>query len=121
VIDSKGEKDRTTMIPQKIIEPLKKHLCKVKEIHEKDLKNGYGNVHLPYAIEKNIQMQNMNGDGNMFFQQQKFQLTQNQGYKGDIIYMILLFKRLLNKRLKMLELFNRQIVIFSNILLRPIC
>lgn len=52
VRDSKGEKDRITMLPQRIIEPLKKHLCKVKDIHEEDLKNGYGNVYLPYAIEK---------------------------------------------------------------------
>ena len=50
--DSKGEKDRIKMHPQRIIEPLKKHLCRVKEIHEEDLKNEYGNVYLPYTIEK---------------------------------------------------------------------
>ncbi|MDP8226425.1 MAG: integron integrase [Candidatus Celaenobacter polaris] len=49
---SKGEKDRKTMLPQKIVEPLKKHLDKVKEIHEDDFKNGYGSVYLPYAIER---------------------------------------------------------------------
>ncbi|MBA7681002.1 Tyrosine recombinase XerD [subsurface metagenome] len=52
VRDSKGEKDRITMLPKKIIEPLKNHLDKVKEIHIEDLKNGYGNVYLPYAIER---------------------------------------------------------------------
>lgn len=52
VIDSKDEKDRITMLPQKIIEPFKKHLSKAKEIHEKDLINGYGSVYLPYAIER---------------------------------------------------------------------
>jgi len=52
VRSSKGEKDRTTMLPEKIIEPLKRHLKKVKEIHEKDLGNGYGTVYLPYAIER---------------------------------------------------------------------
>lgn len=52
VRDSKGEKDRITMLPQKIIEPFKKHLSKVKEIHENDLKDGYGSVYLPYAIER---------------------------------------------------------------------
>ncbi len=45
--DSKGGKDHTTMLPQKIVEPLKEHLNKVKKIHAEDLKNGYGNVHLP--------------------------------------------------------------------------
>ncbi|MDD3807422.1 MAG: integron integrase [Candidatus Marinimicrobia bacterium] len=52
VRDSKGEKDRSTMLPQKIIQTLKDHLEKVKIIHEKDLKNGFGNVYLPYAIER---------------------------------------------------------------------
>lgn len=50
--DSKGEKDRVTMLPQKIVEPLKEHLGKVKEIHREDLNNGYGSVYLPYAIER---------------------------------------------------------------------
>jgi len=52
VRDSNGEKDRITMLPKKIVEPLKKHLEKVNEIHKEDLKNGYGNVYLPYAIER---------------------------------------------------------------------
>ena len=52
VRNSKGEKDRTTMLPEKVIEPMKKHLQKVKQIHEEDLKNGYGTVYLPYAIER---------------------------------------------------------------------
>ena len=52
VRDAKGEKDRSTMLPQKIIKPLKEHLEKVKIIHENDLKNGFGTVYLPYAIER---------------------------------------------------------------------
>jgi integrase len=50
--DSKGEKDRTTMLPQKIVHPLKEHLDKVKLLQEKDLKNGFGSVYLPYAVER---------------------------------------------------------------------
>ena len=50
--NKKGEKDRTTMLPKKVIEPLKNHLQKVKKIHEDDLKNGCGTVYLPYAIER---------------------------------------------------------------------
>jgi len=52
VRESKGGKDRTTMLPQKIVEPLKNHLNEVKKIHEEDLKNGFGSVYLPYAIER---------------------------------------------------------------------
>ena len=40
------------MLPQKIVQPLKEHLDKVKLLHEKDLKNGFGSVYLPYAIER---------------------------------------------------------------------
>ncbi|MBU4361070.1 tyrosine-type recombinase/integrase [bacterium] len=52
VRDSKGGKDRITVLPQKVVEPLKIHFSKVKEIHAEDLKNGYGSVYLPYAIER---------------------------------------------------------------------
>lgn len=52
VRDTKGEKDRTTMLPKKIFHPLKEHLNEVKKIYEEDLKNGFGSVYLPYAIER---------------------------------------------------------------------
>ena len=52
VRDSKGEKGRSTMLSQKIVQPLKGHLIKVKAIHEKDLKNRFGTVYLHYAIER---------------------------------------------------------------------
>ena len=35
VRDSKGEKDRTTMLPHKIVQPLKEHLIKVKKYIER--------------------------------------------------------------------------------------
>lgn len=52
VRSGKGEKDRALMIPEKIKEELAKHLISVKEIHEQDLKIGYGEVSLPDALEK---------------------------------------------------------------------
>lgn len=54
VRDSKDEKDHIAMLPQKMLEPLKNHLRKVKKIHKEDLKNGYRIVYLPYAIGKKI-------------------------------------------------------------------
>ncbi len=50
--DAKGDKDRIVPFPQKLKEPLKIHLEKVKKIHEKDLKQGYGSVYLPDALER---------------------------------------------------------------------
>ncbi|HYE34140.1 MAG TPA: integron integrase [Methylocaldum sp.] len=52
VRDGKGQKDRMTMLPQAVIEPLKAHLEKVKVLHEHDVEEGYGEVYLPYALER---------------------------------------------------------------------
>ncbi len=52
VRDSKGNKDRITVLPQIIKKPLQEHLKTVKKLHEKDLKDGYGSVYLPYALER---------------------------------------------------------------------
>ena len=52
VRDGKGNKDRITPLPLNIIEPLKLHLEKVKQIHLNDLKDGYGSVYLPYALQR---------------------------------------------------------------------
>ncbi len=48
----KGDKDRTTVLPQAIIKPLKEHLAGVREIHEKDLNKGMGEAYLPEALER---------------------------------------------------------------------
>jgi integron integrase len=52
VREGKGNKDRVTMLPQSLKEPLRQHLVKVKEAHEVDLREGFGNVGLPFALEK---------------------------------------------------------------------
>jgi integron integrase len=52
VRDGKGHKDRITMLPEIIIEPLQRHLLKVKNLHESDLEAGFGAVYLPYALER---------------------------------------------------------------------
>lgn len=52
VRSGKGEKDRALMIPEKIKEELSKYVVSVKEVHDQDLKMGYGEVVLPDALEK---------------------------------------------------------------------
>jgi len=52
VRDGKGAKDRITMLPESLKEPLQKHLERVKTIHEKDLKAGWGSVPLPDALHR---------------------------------------------------------------------
>jgi integron integrase len=52
VRDGKGEKDRVTMLPETLLEPLRAHLERVRPLHARDLREGYGEVHLPYALAR---------------------------------------------------------------------
>lgn len=52
VREGKGFKDRLTMLPASLVEPLKAHLVKVKSLHAQDLADGYGEVFMPMALDK---------------------------------------------------------------------
>jgi integron integrase len=52
VRNAKGDKDRSTILPESVKSQLKLHLEKVKEVHEKDLAKGHGEVYLPYALSR---------------------------------------------------------------------
>lgn len=52
VRDGKGGKDRITMLPVNLAAPLQRHLQAVKAQHEQDLEEGFGWVHLPYALAR---------------------------------------------------------------------
>jgi integron integrase len=52
VRSGKGQKDRSLMIPGKIREELARHVASAKEIHDQDVKMGYGEVSLPDALDK---------------------------------------------------------------------
>ena len=50
--DGKGGKDRVTVLPQVVKGPLQQHLKHVRAIHERDLAEGYGRVHMPNALAR---------------------------------------------------------------------
>jgi len=52
VRDGKGGKDRVTMLPAELVEPLRSHLARVRSLHEHDLAEGYGSVELPFALAR---------------------------------------------------------------------
>src|SRR6266566_2754827 len=52
VRDGKGAKDRLTMLPVNLAAALERHLVKEKAQHEQDLEDGFGEVHLPDALER---------------------------------------------------------------------
>jgi len=49
---AKGDKDRTTLLPESLVEPLQQQLQAVKSLHEQDLQEGFGAVWLPDALAR---------------------------------------------------------------------
>ncbi|BBO79603.1 integron integrase [Desulfosarcina ovata subsp. sediminis] len=68
VRDGKGHKDRVTMLPKIIVDELKRHLQRVKKIHETDLADGFGAVYLPYALERKYRNANRSWPWQYVFQ-----------------------------------------------------
>ena len=52
VRSGKGNKDRVTVLPGSLFEPLKAHLARVKTLHDRDLAEGFGHVYLPHALAR---------------------------------------------------------------------
>jgi integron integrase len=52
VRDGKGGKDRVTMLPRRLKEPFRTHLERIKVLHERDMEEGFGHVHLPFALAR---------------------------------------------------------------------
>ncbi|HMN13271.1 MAG TPA: integron integrase [Bellilinea sp.] len=51
-VHGKGKKDRTLPLPESILNDLQRQMRRVKELHEKDLEQGYDGVFLDDAMEK---------------------------------------------------------------------
>lgn len=49
---SKGDKDRSTILPQRLKESLNRHLEERKVLYKKDIAQGYGEVYLPGGLER---------------------------------------------------------------------
>lgn len=52
VRDGKREKDRRTMLPKPLTEPIQRQLQEVRGVHAADLAAGFGDVWLPYALAR---------------------------------------------------------------------
>jgi integron integrase len=50
--ETKSNRDRMTVLPKAVVDPLKLHLAKTKAQHEEDLANGFGRVALPGALAR---------------------------------------------------------------------
>ena len=54
----KGDKDRMTLLPAELIPALRQQLRLAKAAHDADLAEGYGEVYLPYALERKYPIAN---------------------------------------------------------------
>jgi integron integrase len=50
--DGKGGKDRVTMLPSKLVQPLREHLVARRRWHDVDLASGHADVELPDALRR---------------------------------------------------------------------
>jgi len=54
VRDSKGKRDRVTVLPRAAVEPLRGHLERVRLLHQRDLSEGFGAVIVPGALARKL-------------------------------------------------------------------
>lgn len=50
--DGKGMKDRVTVLPRSLLQPLRQHLSLMRALHKAELQAGRGDVWLPSALER---------------------------------------------------------------------
>jgi len=52
VRSGKGDKDRVTILPDRLTDDLQSQLNKTHELHQHDLRDGFGETRLPYALSR---------------------------------------------------------------------
>lgn len=52
VRDGKGQKDRVTLLPRSLEQPLRAQIDRVRLLHERDVREGFGRVYLPDALAR---------------------------------------------------------------------
>ena len=82
VRDGKGGKDRFTIMPTKLIEPLQKQLLSAKKIHEMDLRCGIGHVEMPFALERKYPNANKEWAWQYVFPSKSLSINPRSGQRG---------------------------------------
>lgn len=62
--DGKGGKDRRTMLPRSLVEPLQREIERARCLHQQDLSDGYGATRLPHALPASTRGLHVNLPGN---------------------------------------------------------
>jgi len=67
VREGKGARDRATMLPENLVQPLQKHLGKVRLLHRGDWREGYGEVCSRMRCRESTRARAVNGRGSSSF------------------------------------------------------
>ncbi len=79
VRDSKGRKDRETVLPEKLLKPLAAHFERRKKQHQRDLADGCGTVELPYALRRKYPRASQEWGWQWFFSATRFYVDREIG------------------------------------------
>ncbi len=82
VKNGKGNKDRGVMLPKKLKGRLKGHLKEVRDIHMKDIADGWGRVILPGALDRKYKNSSIEWRWQWVFPQQKRWKNSKTGKQG---------------------------------------
>jgi len=52
VRQGKGNKDRVTILPEKLVPDIERSMARVNALHQQDLAEGFGEVQMPYALAR---------------------------------------------------------------------
>ncbi len=75
----KGVKDRVTMLPESLREPLTSHLAMMRKNHEIDLRAGNGSAPFPAIWRESIPTRTRSGRGNGYSPRRIFPSTRRRG------------------------------------------
>ena len=75
----KGDKWRSTILPQPIIRELKYHIEQVKALHHRDLEEGFGEVYIPAALGRKYKNASMETQWQYVFPSKKRSIDPRQG------------------------------------------
>jgi integron integrase len=82
VRNGKGGKDRRTLLPERLSKELRNHLEEVRQIHQRDLMDGWGRVGLPYALARKYPNAAVEWGWQWVFPQQRRWQDPTSGEKG---------------------------------------
>jgi integron integrase len=82
VREGKGDKDRITMLPEKVVAKLKEQLDSVKKIHARDVADGFGRVQLPFALDRKYPSASSKWEWQFVFPQLKRWVNARTGEQG---------------------------------------